>query len=190
MISFWVLPVNQVFPASIVAYATCFALTMWFLRGRIGLIDRFFISSATMVSGIWLYELVYHYCFFLVAPIDFVGLWNAFLQDLAFISVQGSGGIFPLVYAVLIICLPMLARKYMSLNRYFALVLFASLVLFGMWVWEGYSQYIYPQWLTGTQSKINYDLMRGYIFNSLTKMLAVLPALLFYKRRSMEAKVP
>jgi len=171
------LPENLL-PASAIAYVSCFILTMFFLRNETKLLDRIMISSAAMVSGVWLYELAYHYMW------GFSGL----LTDLSAPRINNGGNVpFPIYFAIFLICMPLLVRRYISLNKPFIIVSATSALLFGVWYAIGFPQFwcvcsyepIWGVWLNRASVE-----PLGYVMNSLTKLLAVVPAFLFYRQRS------
>lgn len=166
---------NNLLPASVAAYASCFALTFFFLSGRAKLLDRLMVSVATTVSGIWLYEIFYHYSW------GFGGL----TADLSRLSIAIGGVVpFPIYFAVALVILPLLARQYFSLNVQFFLVLAVSLEFFGIWMVLGFPQFWCTcEYRTAIGNFIPGPLTEqvGYVMNSLTKLLSVVPAFLFYK---------
>lgn len=154
-------------PASIVAYASCYALAFVFLlKRRVNLIESGFIALATMFSGVILYEIVYHYGFGL-GPIysDFTDL------DIQFVNPLHPQ--FPLLFSISIVASPLIAWRYIRLNRVLLVFVLVSAVLFATWVEIGYPQYTWGGDL-GTV---------GYWLNSATKVLAIAPAFLFLPPR-------
>jgi hypothetical protein len=165
---------NDLLPASVIAYASCFALTMFFLGKKTRLFDRILLSSATTFSGIWLYEIAYHYSW---------GL-GGLPRDLATPSVAIGGDVpFPIYFALFLAAVPLLARRQMTFNRAFLFVAIISLILFAVWNGVGFPQFwcvcsYEPVWGVWLPRDTVEPL--GYVMNSLTKLLAVVPAFLFF----------
>jgi hypothetical protein len=168
-------------PASIICYAACFLLTLYFLRGSV-LLDRIMISVATMISGIWLYELIYHYMW---------GL-SGLPTDLSRLSIALGGPVpFPIYFCLALVSLPLLGWRYIRINALFISVSVASLVLFAAWFVSGFPQFwcacsykpIWGAWLPNQSVE-----PLGYIFNSLTKIVCIVPALLFRGGARLRAK--
>jgi len=175
---------NNLLPASVIAYASCFALTMFFLRGKTQLFDRILLASATTFSGIWLYEIAYHYSW---------GL-GGLPTDLSALSVAIGGDVpFPIYFAVFLSAVPLLGRRQMTLNRPFFFVTIVSLILFAIWQGVGFPQFwcvcsYEPVWGVWLPRETVEPL--GYVMNSLTKLLAVVPAFLFYSDPKHHKKYP
>jgi hypothetical protein len=113
------------------------------------------ISLVTMFSGVILYEIVYHYGFGL-SPL--VGDLTTF--DIQFVSSVHPQ--FPLLFASVVVCAPLLSWKYISINRPFLIVLSASIALFFVWIIIGYPQYTNPTWWP-TQKMIIWVFPKSYI---------------------------
>ena len=188
---------SSLLPASELAYSSCFFLTLSFLIYRkLDFLESLLISFVTMFSGVILYEIVYHYGFGL-GPL--IGDLTTF--DIQFVSSVHPQ--FPLLFALVVVCSPLLAWKYISMNRPFLIVLSASVALFFVWIIIGYPQFADPSWWP-TQKMIIWIFPQSYInaptpaaqeeietvgywLNSLTKLLAVAPAFLFYPRKSQNS---
>ena len=172
-------------PASAIAYSLCFVLTMLFLRGRTRLFDRLMISAATTLSGVSLYEIAWHYSW---------GL-NGLLEDLSALRLGFGGDAFPIYLATFLVLLPFLARQYMRINRLFFITSGVSIGMFVIWIGIGFPQFwcvcaskpvfsfLLPSVLKpdGWLSEASVEPI-GYAMNSLTKLLAVVPAFLFCSR--------
>jgi len=184
--------------ASELAYASCFFLTLSFLLYRnIDFLESLLISFVTMFSGVILYEIAYHYGF---------GL-GPLVGDLTTLDIQFVSSVhpqFPLLFASVVVCAPLLAWKYISINRPFLIALSISIALFFIWVIIGYPQFANPTWWP-TQKMIIWVFPKSYInaptlaaeeaienagywLNSLTKLLAVVPAFLFYPKKSKKVQ--
>src|SRR5579871_4738506 len=102
---------SQLLPASTLAYASCFILTIYFLRNTMtSIFDLVLTSLATMFSGVWLYEVFYHYYWIT----SLAGLPNDFSH---FSIVLYPGWAFPVYFVGAIILFPFLKRQYMTLNK-------------------------------------------------------------------------
>jgi hypothetical protein len=129
-----------------------------------------------MISGIWLYELLYHYMW---------GL-SGLLTDLSRLSIAIGGPVpFPIYFAVALISLPLLARRYINLNASFYATFSLSMALFAVWHFSGFPQFwcvcsYKPFWGKWLSREIVEPL--GYVFNSLTKIVCIVPALLFRQK--------
>ena len=147
---------------------------MLFLRKRAKLFDSAIISALAMTSGIWLYEIAYHYSW---------GL-DGLLSDLSRASIALGGDVpFPIYFAGFLVALPLVVRQYVTLNRPFFVIAVISAVLFAVWLAIGFPQFwcicsYEPVWGVWWPRASVEPL--GYVMNSLTKLLAVVPAFLFY----------
>jgi len=147
---------------------------MLFLRRRTGLFDRAMISALTMTSGVWLYEIAYHYSW---------GL-DGLPSDLSRPSiVLAEHNPFPIYFAIFLVMSPLLVRQYASLNRPFFVVTAISIGLVAVWLAVGFPQFwcvcsYEPVWGAWLARETVEPL--GYVMNSLTKLLAVVPAFVFY----------
>jgi hypothetical protein len=154
---------NQLLPASTIAYASCFVLTVYFLRNRVSaLFDAVLTAAATTFSGVWLYEVFYHY------------YWGTSIAALRydfsnFSIVLYPGWAFPIYFAAVLIMLPFLKRQYISLNIPLICIFAISVAIFVIWATVGYPQYF------GTTD----PTVVGYWMNSISKILAIVPAFLF-----------
>lgn len=175
--------------ASIIAYALALLIAAFSLsRQGVG-IERLFFALASMTSGVWLYEIAYHYSYYYGAS----GLGHLLFGDLRYLTINTDGSQFPLIWSLLMVALPFSAFRHMRLNKLFLLAAGSSLVLFWIWIQVGYPQFFAPQWwptfapsiglIPKAYSHTSNQLivLYGYIFNSLTKVLAVVPSLLFYR---------
>jgi len=85
--------------------------------------------------------------------------------------------------------LPFIAYKYMELNRLFVLTAVIGGGIYLFWIWAGYPQFYAPGWfpdspvVIGLVPKSTSGIeLSGYLFNSAFKIVALLPALLFFKK--------
>lgn len=149
--------------------------------------EAFFFSLASMVSGIWLYEIVDHYAY---GPEPL----SIFIRELERIDFSGtsygSHSIFPLLWSLIMISLPLSARKYMRVNRYFLFTFVGGLGVFAVWILLGFPQFFEPNWCSSwiphCYAEISYPssdrVLVGYLANSVSKLLVLSPALLFVPR--------
>lgn len=127
--------------------------------------ERIFVGLASAASGLWLYEVCYHYAFmFAGVP----GVLYAIPKNLLTFNIDtGEGSYFPLPWAVLVILLPAVAYRHMKPGSMFVFVLGLSGLTFYLWISAGY-----PQFFDGK--------FMGTVYNSVTKFLVyILPASLF-----------
>ncbi len=170
---------QQLLPASTLAYATCFVLTMYFLRNRTySLFEIILTAASSMFSGVWLYELVYHY------------FWGTSLGSISYDFLHFSivlypGWPFPIWFAIPVILFPFLKRQYISLNKPLVVISAVAIGSFALWFNLGLPQFFYPQYYDGTLFTTNQVITLGYTMNSITKLLAVVPAFLFCDRGKM-----
>lgn len=174
---------------SLISYALCFALTSYFLnRQGLKFLERIFYCFATMASGIVLFEIAYHYGF--LAP----SLEYVWVHDFTFLSTQSTNGNFSLIWYLIIFSLPFIGRKYMALNKIFLAVFFFGGFVFLFWMAIGYPQFLYPQWWSSSfavikiiptnnpASEAYWVKVYGELFNGISKIIAIEPALLFNKK--------
>jgi hypothetical protein len=154
---------SQLILASALAYASCFLLSIYFLRNRMtSIFDILLTSAATTFSGIWLYEIMYHY----FSAMSF----GTLKYDFSNLSIAlYPGWAFPVYFAIAIIFVPFLKRQYMTVNKPLVAIFTLSIVLFALWAYMGYPQY------SGTGD----PSLLGYWMGSLTYILAIVPAFLF-----------
>jgi hypothetical protein len=167
---------GQLLPASILAYSSCFVLTVYFLRNRMrSTFEALLTSAATTFSGVWLYELFYHYAW----GTSIGGIYYDFSH---FSIVLYPGWAFPIWFTIAIILFPLLKREYVTLNMPLLVVATASIGFFAIWIDLGFPQFFYPQYYFG--SLLSSALVReiGYTMNSISKLLAIVPAFLFCDR--------
>jgi hypothetical protein len=182
--------------ASLMGFSLCYLITSRNLRGREGVgAERMFIALATMVSGVWLYEIAYHYAWGASAR----ALW----RDLTWLSVNTprSGSPYPLAWSLLMVSLAFVGARHMRVNRWFLLTAVLSLVTFALWLATGFPNYFNPQWWPSKNPSIGLIPLSyrhptigsseaalvafwGGVFNSATKILvSILPATLFLGAR-------
>jgi hypothetical protein len=171
---------------SLMCYLACFTLTSFFLKRQgARFLDRLLISVLSMVSGIILFEIVYHYGFG-VPSFDYF-----FAHDLAFLGNQSANGYFSLDWYLLIFSSLFVARKYMAMNLpFFALVLIGGIVMFA-WIGSGYPQLFNPPWVADylpiyhtfhvVYSSPSMIVQYARYYNGVAKIISIIPALLFYK---------
>ena len=156
------------------------------LKGQGFSIERFFIGLASAVSGVWLFEILYHYGFLTTIP--FV------LDNIQTFNIDtGLGTYFPLSWALIMVSLPFVAYRFMSINRVFILCSVSALALFGLWVGIGYPQWVYPgSFFTNRLIDVSPDSAASYglFFNSITKLFVVLTPCSLFLRRGIHLSNP
>lgn len=171
--------------ASLIAYLLCFTLTSFFLnRQGLKFFDRIFYSLLSMLAGIVLFEIVYHYGF---------GISQAQItKDFTFLGNGSGNGFFPLDWYLLIFASIFIGRKYMALNRsLFFMILFGAIVMF-VWIGSGYPQNFDPPWTANylpiyqifhvVYTTPNMIVECARFFNDLAKTIAIIPAFFFNKK--------
>jgi hypothetical protein len=177
----WQFFTDQVLWASVVAYVLCFVLTMVFLRKRVKPLENILVSLVTMFSGVMLYEIVYHYSW---SEADTLArIW----QDISWFTLGGTTA-FPLLFYTSVMLAPLLAWRYITLNKAFAAILATGVAFFVVWVGLGFQQFwclcegtdIFGQYLPTSQIETI-----GYWMNSFSKIISIAPAFLFYPSPSL-----
>lgn len=171
--------------SSAISYLLCFALTSFFLnRQGAKFLDRFFLSTLSMLSGIVLFEIVYHYGF---------GISQAQLvSDFTYFGNAFSDGFFPLIWYLLIFVSLFIGRKYMHFNKSLAFLCVIGGVIMFLWIGSNYPQAFSPPWVA-TYLPIYYTFHVSYsspsmilqyakFYNSVAKLIAVIPAFFFNKK--------
>lgn len=162
---------GSVLTATVVAPLLAFALTYSSLKARGVGGERVFVGLASVISGLILFEVVYHY--------GFPGAWGNLPSDLVYLNIfpanLSDGLPFPVLFYSMIVAMPFTAYRFMRPNRLFALLLFGALATFA--AWEGLG---YPQW-----SSPGSDAATAMALNSAAKLFVLtLPASLFYQGRA------
>jgi hypothetical protein len=173
---------------SAIFYLVCFGFTSFFLnRQGAKFLDRLFFSILSMLAGVVLFEIVYHYGF---------GISQAQLvSDFSFLGNSGSG--FPLDWYLLIFASLFVGRKYMGLNKsLLAISAFGAVVMF-LWIGSGYPQTFNPPWIANylpiySTFHISYSgpamiIHYAEFYNWITKPIAVIPAFFFNKNPRLAA---
>jgi hypothetical protein len=177
--------------SSTVSYFLCFGLTLFFLnRQNAKLLDRVFLSTLSMLAGIVLFEIVYHY--------GFGFSFGLLANDLSYLGNAAENGAFPLDWYLLIFACLFVGRKYMGFNKSLVALCVIGAVAMFLWIGSGYPQTFSQPW-TATYLPIYYTLHVTYsspemiinyarFFNWITKLpIAVIPAFFFNKVRSVPA---
>ena len=153
-------PNAQILYASFLAMGGSFLISFFCLRKQKVGKEAFFLSLASMVSGIWLYELVYHYAY---GPEPL----SIFIRELERIDFSGTSygsySIFPILWSLIMIALPFAGLKWMKINRYFLMAFAGGFGIFVIWIILGFPQFFAPGWCSGwTQCKgPNFLSIRG-----------------------------
>src|SRR6266850_6567567 len=163
---------------SLICYLACFTLTSFFLKRQgVQFLDRLFISVLTMVSGIILFEIVYHYGFGIHSLDYFV------THELTFLGNQSANGYFSLDWYLLIFSSLFVARRYMAFNKpLVALAFFGAIVMFA-WIGSGYPQLFDPPWVADyapiyqtfhvVYSSQNIIAQYARYYNSIAKIISI-----------------
>jgi hypothetical protein len=172
---------GNVLSATIIASILSFLLVSQSLKKKGVSTERIFIALTATVSGIWLYEAVYHYAY--------PNTPFAILNNLSTIDIQsGVGTYFPLPWAIIMVSLVFVGVRHMRLNKWFYLCVISTVIAFAMWRSIGYPQWMYPGKCFSTpivhvvtrESSVLY----GFLFNSITKFTVIpIPASLFLPKK-------
>jgi hypothetical protein len=178
-----------VLTASVAFMVLSFALTSFFLNRQGVGFERLFFGLISMVSGIWLFELLYHF--------GYPGTINtsAIVAGLSTMNFNTDNGqTFPLLWSLIMIVLPFCGLRYMTISKSLLAIAALSVGFWAVWIWSGYPQWIAPQWWPAQKPLINLMPLAlahtenslivywGYVWNSLCKVVEILPALLFNKK--------
>jgi hypothetical protein len=155
---------SGVLVASLVAPALAIVVASRGLRSQGFGSERIFIGLCAAVSGIWLFEILYHY--------SYAGSFAALPANLKTLNIDtGLGNFFPLPWSLIMVALPAVAYRRMSINPVFLLLLAAAVVSFWFWITAGYPQFDYT---TGSLA------LDATVYNTVTKLVVcLLPASLF-----------
>jgi hypothetical protein len=156
-------------------------------RQRVGK-EAFFLSLCSLASGIWLYEIGYHYAY---GPNLEQIILDASRIDFSGTS-HGSYSVFPLLWSIMMILLPFAGYRFMRVNWFFFFAFVGGFVVFALWILLGFPQFFAPGYsssFTGYRDVIvypnSYRTLVGYLANSFSKLLVIAPALLFVPKASM-----
>jgi len=170
--------------ASVICYSLCFTLTLFFLhRQNVKFLDRIAYSILSMLSGIIFFEFAYHYGF---------GISIAQLsKDFSFLSNNGWVS-FPLDWYLLVLVPLFIGRKYMAVNKSLIVYTLASAIVMFGWIGSGYPQDFPPPWTANyapiyeafhvVYSSSAMIVEYSQLFNSFSKLIAVVPAFFFNKK--------
>jgi hypothetical protein len=177
---------NSLLYPSLICYLACFTLTSFFLKRQgVRFLDRLLISVMSTVSGIILFEIVYHYGFG-IPSLDYF-----FTHELTFLGNQSANGYFSLDWYLLIFLSLFIARRYMALNIALVAVVFLGAIVMFAWIGSGYPQFFNPPWVANyspiyqtfhvvySSPKMISEYAR--YFNGIAKIISIIPAFLFYK---------
>ena len=139
-------------------------------------------SILSMVAGIVLLEIVYHYGF------GIPGL-HAFLKyELLFFGNQSANGYFELDWYLLILSTLFIGRKYMAFNKPLIVIVVAGAAIMLAWIGSGYPQVFSPPYVAAYDPlNIKYSspamiITYGQFFSGIAKIIAVIPAFFFNKQ--------
>jgi hypothetical protein len=178
---------GDVSAATLTSSMLAFLLVSRALRSRAGSFERVFTSLIVVVSGIWLYEITYHYAYGSTLQYFFVNLTT--FGQFSNLSTLGSEPFqfFPLPWGLVMVSLPLVGFRFMSLNKWFVICIASSAVLFAVWISMGYPQWVYPGLFFGPRIiKVSPDstVFYGRILTSVTKLaVKLIPASLFIAKK-------
>ncbi len=162
------------------------------------------LSLFSVGSGIWLYEIAYHYSYgpephsIFIQELERLNPFEIFFNPSSCYNVlpvpaTACSSVFPFVWSLIIVLLPFIAYKKMRLNKYFFIAFIGGLGIFAVWILMGYPQYFAPGWCskwTACTSLVSYPqdarTLVGYLANSLSKLLILAPASLFWPRSRLK----
>lgn len=161
----------HVLVASLVAPALALVLASRGLRFQGVGSERIFIGLSAAVSGLWLFEILYHY--------SYPGSLMAFPTNLKTLRTNtGVGNYFPLPWSLIMVVLPAVAYRRMSINPFFLVLLAATVVSFFLWTEAGYPQFPFA---TGRLAFV------AAVYNSIAKgAVCLVPASLFLPTELLE----
>ena len=172
-----------IFWSSWITFGTVYLGVAIFLRiSGVSVAERFIISLTSMVSMIWLYEILYHFSF-----------WNSWNYGIFPYFLLESNNIF-LIYG-LISLTALSGYKYMKPNRWFWIVLLAVASLWVFWIIIGFPQFEFPNVLFDSPlPRLVIDNPHVFAFpvNAITKFLLGFAYVLLYlpsREKLAEAKV-
>jgi len=159
-------------------------LTFYFLRiRRVAILERSLITLDVLFSGIWLFEIFYHYGWNTPFSLPwFNDLW----RDAITINVSlgtPSTTTFPLVFSFFVVSTPLVAFRYITINKAFVTVSAIALAAFAIWELLGYQQFWCPceyESVFGFYFPNSQIEWIGYAMNSISKLFMIVPAFLFY----------
>ena len=172
-----------VFWSSWITFGTVYLGVEIFLRiSGISVAERFIISLTSMVSMIWLYEILYHFSY-----------WNSWNYGIFPYFLLESNNIF-LIYG-LVSLTALSGYRYMKLNRWFWIVFLAMASLWAFWITIGFPQFEFPNMLFDSalpRLVIDNPHVFAFPLNAITKFLLGLAYILLYlpsRKKLAEAKV-
>lgn len=174
-----------VLTSSVIVYGLAFVFAEFFLRRQQVGFERYLIALACVASGIWLQQGLYHFGYAQARTPNAV-VSMLFTFDF---NINTSAPTYPLYWNLIMISLPFIAYRYMRLNRYFVSTVLASGAIYLLWIYVGYPQFFAADWFPSSPIVISLVplvaseiKLSGFIFNSAFMVVALLPALLFYKK--------
>ena len=181
--TFTVWGLGGVFWSSWITFGTVYVGVEIFLRiSGVSVAERFIISLTSMVSMIWLYEILYHFSY-----------WNSWNYGVFLYFLLESNNIF-LIYG-LVSLTALSGYKYMKLNRWFWIVLLTMASFWVFWITIGFPQFEFPNVLFDSAlPRLVIDNPHAFSFplNAITKLLLGLAYVLLYlpnREKLAEAKV-
>lgn len=191
---------GTVLGATLVGYLLAFLITCYGLKKQgVGFFTRTFYGGIAIVSAYWFFEILYHYSY--PGTHSLSRLW----RDLAHMSTWTQNGQFPIIWSTLGFFIFFAGLRYMSVNRWFFLALFASVVSYTFWIMIGYPQFADPEWWpvykpvfwviphayrnAPTEAAAHTISLVAEVVNSIAKVLVccILPALFLGKKHDRES---
>jgi len=181
-VTFDVWGLGGVFWSSWITFGTVYLGVEIFLRiSSVSVAERFIISLTSMVSMIWLYEILYHFSY-----------WNSWNYGNFPYFLLKSNTIF--LFYGLISLTALSGYRYMKVNRWFWIVLLTMAILWVFWITIGFPQFESPNVLFESPlPRLIIDNPHVFAFplNAITKFLLGLAYILLYlpsRNKLAEAK--
>lgn len=130
---------GRVLATSIAAYALCYLIASRSLRRCEGVgWERIFIAACAMVSGIWLFEVVYHF--------GWLASWEQLSRSFTDFNIRPPAlpEPFPLMWSFIMVSVVFVGARHMRVNKWFYLVLAVSAATFVLWLAVGYPSFRDP----------------------------------------------
>ena len=197
----FLLPIStaRILYASVLAVIGSFFISYSSLRKQnVKRPQTLFLSILSVASGIWLYEIAYHYSYgpeplsVFASELERLNFFGIFFNSSSCYNVlpvvpNSCNSTFPFSWALILVILPLFfAYKRMRLNKYFLIALLGGLGIFIAWILVGFPQFFAAGWCSnwiGCHSVIPYasqaKILVAYLANSFSKLLMLAPALLF-----------
>ncbi len=175
---------DTVLTASVIVYGAIILITEYCLRRQGVGYERFFIALAAMLAGIWLEQLCYTNGYGVLPASQILG-------GLVTLNGNTTNATYPLLWNIIMMCLPFVGYRYMKINKTLIAVGGLGFLFYGLWIMSGYPQFFSSAALWFPSTPIYLHIVAknpasiafyGYLFNTLFKLIALIPALLFNKK--------